>query len=246
VGTPNLDDASQRIAVRTSAVDCPDHGFRSLGVETANRRSVDCLEVVGPGHRVSISNRGLSDADDVGDDLYSDLFEQRFCQRPDGYSSSRFARAGALENVARIVEVVLEHPREIRVARTWPGQFPAPGLTLHRHHVRPFVFVFGIANDYGDRAPDRGSTADAGEDVERVLLYLHSGPASVAVAAPGQLIGDCLGRHREPRRKALEDRNERRSVRLTGGQVTQSGHDRNLMRTSFQTGVGSPRDISVQ
>ena len=54
-----------------------------------------------------------------------------------GHARGGLARRGALEHVAGVVEVVLEHPGEVGVARTHPrDRLLGEALGLHLHRVR--------------------------------------------------------------------------------------------------------------
>ena len=47
---------------------------------------------------------------------------------------------------------------------------------------------------------------------EVVALEAHARPAAVAEAPPGQLAGDVVGRHRQPRGQAFDDHDQGATV----------------------------------
>src|SRR2546428_3822251 len=72
--------------------------------------------------------------DDVGADLDVELLEQQLAHGPAGDPGDGLAGAGALQDVARVLAVVLEDAREVGVARAGPRDLPAARL---RGRLRP-------------------------------------------------------------------------------------------------------------
>jgi hypothetical protein len=62
--------------------------------------------------------------------------------------------------------------------------------------------------------------ADPPEDAHGILLELHARPSADAEASAGEVAVDVCGRDGDTRGQALEDRDERGTVGLTGGQPT--------------------------
>src|SRR2546426_349491 len=62
--------------------------------------------------------------DDVGADLDVELLEQQLAHGPAGDPGDGLAGAGALQDVARVLAVVLEDAREVGVARAGPRDLP--------------------------------------------------------------------------------------------------------------------------
>src|SRR2546426_4729301 len=83
--------------------------------------------------------------DDVGADLDVELLEQQLAHGPAGDAGDGLAGAGALQDVARVLAVVLEDAREVGVPRAGPRDLPPArlrgGLGLRGHHVLPVLPV---------------------------------------------------------------------------------------------------------
>src|SRR3989442_8195094 len=84
---------------------------------------------------------------DMGADFHPELLEQQLAHRPAGNAGDGLARAGALQDVARVLAVVLEDAREVGVPRAGPRDLPPArlpgGLGLPGHHVLPVLPVAG-------------------------------------------------------------------------------------------------------
>src|SRR2546428_14074879 len=65
---------------------------------------------------------------DVAADLDVELLEQQLAHGPAGDPGDGLAGAGALQDVARVLAVVLEDAREVGVARAGPRDLPAARL----------------------------------------------------------------------------------------------------------------------
>src|SRR2546422_5119464 len=80
---------------------------------------------------------------DVAADLDVELLEQQLAHGPAGDPGDGLAGAGALQDVARVLAVVLEDAREVGVPRPGPRDLPAArlrgGLGLRGHHVPPVL-----------------------------------------------------------------------------------------------------------
>src|SRR3989442_3505298 len=66
--------------------------------------------------------------DDVGADLDVELLEQQLAHGPAGDPGDGLAGAGALQDVARVLAVVLEDAREVGVPRAGPRDLTAARL----------------------------------------------------------------------------------------------------------------------
>src|SRR4029077_14891880 len=123
------------------------------------------------------------------------------------------ARGRALKRVAYVVERVLLHAREIRVAwaRQRHGLRPLAGrLALRRpgaHAVRP-VLVVAVAHDERERRAERAALPEAREHLDLVRLDLLARRAAVALLAAPEVGVDRLPVEDEPRREAGNDRHE--------------------------------------
>src|SRR2546426_11805633 len=82
---------------------------------------------------------------DVAADLDVELLEQQLAHGPAGDPGDGLAGAGALQDVARVLAVVLEDAREVGVPRPGPRDLPAArlrgGLGPRGHHVPPVLPV---------------------------------------------------------------------------------------------------------
>src|SRR2546427_11654630 len=78
---------------------------------------------------------------DVAADLDVKLLEQQLAHGPAGDAGDGLAGAGALQDVTRVLAVVLEDAREVGVPRPGPRGLPPARLRagpgLRRHHVPP-------------------------------------------------------------------------------------------------------------
>src|SRR5947208_16529639 len=89
---------------------------------------------------------------DVAADLDVELLEEDLAHGPAGDAGDGLAGAGALQDVARVLAVVLEDAREVGVPRARPRNLPPArlrgGLGFRGHHVLP---VLPAAVPYADR-----------------------------------------------------------------------------------------------
>ena len=90
------------------------------------------------------------------------------------------------------------------------------------HHLLP-LGPLGVADLDRDRAALGLAVPDAADQGDLVLLELHPGAAAVAEPPARQGVADVVGGHPHVGGQPLEDRDERRAVRLTRRQPTQHG-----------------------
>ena len=183
---------------------------------TPSKSSID--EVVA--HRDGLG----ADAHHVAADLGAVAAQQRLRDAARRHPCRRLARAGPLEDRAQVVGAVLEHPGQVGV----PGPRQRDGLDLalrlpHRHAVGRPVGEVEVRDLERQRAADRQAVAQARLHLHPVALDLHAPAAAVAELAAREVGVDVVGREREPGRKPLEHREERRAVGLPGCAVRQ-GH----------------------
>src|SRR6266704_3426295 len=137
----------------------------------------------------------------VTPDLDPELFQQQLAHRAAGHPGHGLARTRPLQNVARILAVVLERAREIGVAGAGPGHLTPPlrggRVGLGGHDVLP-VLPVAVPHQHRDGRAQRLTRAYAGEPFDLVRLDLHTGAAAVAAHAPLQLGVDPLGRDGQP------------------------------------------------
>ena len=69
--------------------------------------------------------------------------------------------------------------------------------------------------------PMRLARANAGQELDGVLLDLHAAPAAIALLAPRELGVDVVGEQRQARRHSFQNAHERLPVRFTGGRETE-------------------------
>ena len=159
----------------------------------------------------------------MGQHLDSHLLEQCLGHGPYGCASRGLPGTCSLEHVSGVVKVVLEHPGKVGVAGPGSSELTTARLALDRHYVRP-LRPFAVAYEHRQGASECATAPHPGHDLERILLYLHAGAASVAVTSASELVADVLERNGQPGRKPLENRYERGPVRFAGCEITQSSH----------------------
>ncbi len=176
----HLEHATDRLVRLALHVDVLDHRAARLGVQAADRVRVDGVEV-GEAQRPA-GRRGVhgADLDDVRADLDAERRQERAAQRAAGDARRRLARAGALEHVAHVGEVVLPDAHEIRMAG--PRQVHLGDVGLDRVRVHPLlpVRVVAVGDLQGDRPAERRAVAHARRDERAIGLDLHPPAAAVA------------------------------------------------------------------
>ena len=132
----------------------------------------------------------------------AEFAQKRLRQRAHRDARRRLARAGALQNIARVVKIVLDRAGQIGV----PGPGPRDRLllvlgaldVLHRQRFGPVLPILVFEQDR-DRRADGLRMPHAADDVRAVGLDLHAAAAAEALLAPPQLAIDGLERDRELR-----------------------------------------------
>src|SRR5205823_6988794 len=155
--------------------------------------------------------------DHMRPDLHAELFQQHLAHRAAGDPRHRLAGARPLQDVARVLAVVLERTREIGVPGPRAGDLAPPlgaaGVRLGRHHVLP-VLPIAIPYEHRDGGAEGLSGAHSREPLDLVRFDFHAGAAAVTAHAPLQLGVDALRRQGQPGGHPLEDRHQAASVRL--------------------------------
>src|SRR6266705_5248109 len=150
-------------------------------------------------------------------DFDAELLQEHLAHRAAGHSGHRFPGARALQDVARVLAVVLEGAREIRVAGARTRHLAAPlaagGVRFGGHHVLP-VLPIAIPHELRDGGAEGLTGPHAREPLDLVGFDLHAGAAAVAAHPPLQLDVDALGGQGQPRGDPLEDRHQAAPVRL--------------------------------
>ena len=172
-----------------------DHRALGVGVERAQRRGV--------GGRVDVASAWRRDARASMPPRCTrwlpmrdaELARKRCADGAGGDARRGLARRGALEDVARVVAVVLEDPGEIGVA----GPHARDGALAARrsrivelvarrgvHDLLP-VLPVAIADEHRDRTSRSFRRRARRRGTRRVALDLHAPPAAVALLAPREL-----------------------------------------------------------
>src|SRR6185437_617368 len=131
--------------------------------------------------------------DDVTEDFDSEIRQKLFGEGADGHARRGFPGARPFEDVAGIVEAVLDRTGEIGM--TWPG--PGYGLVLRRgsffdgKRLRP-VFPIGIGDEDSDGRTDRAAMAHARNDMGAVRLDFHPAATAKALLTPPELVVNCI------------------------------------------------------
>ena len=153
--------------------------------------------------------------------------EEAAGERAGGDAGRGLARAGPLEHVADVVVAVLLGADQVGVAG--PRQVHLVGReALDRPGVHPLlpVGVVAVGDQHRDRAAEGAAVAQAGADLDRVGLDLHPPAAAVAELAPRHVAVERLALELQPRRHALDDRNQAGAVGLAGGGEAEAGAHR--------------------
>src|SRR5437879_9273005 len=135
---------------------------------------------------------------DVAADLDVELLEQQLAHGPAGDAGDGLAGAGALQDVARVLAVVLEDAREVGVPRAGPRDLAPARLRgdpgLRGHHVLP-VLPVAVPHEHRDGGAERLARPHAGEPLDLLRLDLHARAPAVPAHPPLQLAVDPFGPH---------------------------------------------------
>ena len=158
-----------------------------------------------------------ADLHHVGQHADPQLGQERLAARPDRDPGGGLPRAGALQDVAHVVEPVLLHAHQVRVPGPRTGQTRVGILrALDRHEVRVLRLELDVRDRDRHRRPEALPVAHARQDLEPVRLEALPAASSVAVAASRELPGDLLRDDAHAGREALQDRDQRLPVRFAG------------------------------
>ncbi len=151
-------------------------------------------------------------------DVAANGAQQLTGDRSRGNPGGGLPRAGALEHVANVVEIVFEDAGQIGVTRTRAhhrGTIGAgrPGrrLRLDVHRVLPVLPIL-VANEQRHRRARGLAAAHAGQKLGAIGFDRHAAAASIAALAPAQLERDGIEIDRQAGGQPLEDRDETLSV----------------------------------
>ncbi len=158
------------------------------------------------------------------------LLQEGGCHPAQRHPGSRLPGAGTLQHWPGLFEVELLHSHEVSVTRARSGQGGAAGLALEvrgrdrigRHHDLP-LRPLSVCHLNSDRAALGLAVPDPPKDRDSVGLELHPRATPVPQPAPSQRIADLAAGDEHMSRQPFEDRHQRGTVRLAGGQPSE--HD---------------------
>jgi hypothetical protein len=165
------------------------------------------------------------------DDLDAErLAEQGLDDRTDRDPRRGLPRACAFQDRPGVGVAVLLHAGEVGVPRPGTGERRVAGdphqdgrIDRVSRHDRLPLGPLGVAHADRHRAAQRDTVPQPAEDLHRVLLEAHPRAAAVPEPSARQLARHVGARQLHPGGDALQDRDERGSVRLSRGQPAQHG-----------------------
>src|SRR5258708_2771331 len=97
--------AANRITLPLGRIDRPDHLF--LGVRISATDLARFAAFADLGERQPVRLRLYrAETDNMADDVNADLGEQQLADAPDGHAHGSFPRAGAFQNIPRILAII--------------------------------------------------------------------------------------------------------------------------------------------
>ena len=155
-------------------------------------------------------------------DFHAQLSQQQLRERANCNPRRRFPCRGALQNIARFREIVLQSPRKIGMARA--GRRHALVFLriarLHRQRFFPILPV-AILQHHRDRRTDCLAMTHPRKKARPVGFDLHAPAASKALLATPEFAIHKLLINRQSGRQPRKKRNERLAVGLSGSEVAQ-------------------------
>jgi hypothetical protein len=137
-----------------------------------------------------------ADLHDVREDIDSHGAEKLPTHSADCGARGGLTRTRSLENVAKIVTVVLQAPREVRMPGAGASErLDRCGQRRWRHPVEP-IGVVAVGDGHRDRRPERLSAPHAGDELDAVRLDLHPTAAPVAALTAREVTVDVLRNER--------------------------------------------------
>src|SRR6476646_1427170 len=205
----DLADAAEGVAGPFGCVDALDHLRLGVRVERAALRGVRYLVEL-RGHWIGAYRVHAAKMHEVAADGDTELREQAPRNRAGSDARGRLACRCALEDVARVLTIVLEDPGEIGVtrsdARDGAAAQRAIRIAFARRgvHDRLPVRPVAIADEHRDGTTERLAGAHTGEDLRRIALDLHAPPATITLLASRQVGVDVRREKRKASGHALE------------------------------------------
>src|SRR5215472_5896210 len=219
-----LERSAERVANFLRAVDPFDHERGRRSVRTPHGRiahtiTIGQLDDVPRAHVPDLKNEAAHCDAEHSKVLPRDLAESD--------AHRRLARARALQDVAQIGVPELQAARVVGMTRTRPRD----RLTAARQriHERADVLEVPIADDDRKRRPEGHAASQPGEEFDPVVLDLLPATAAVTALTRGERGVDRRDIKTQACRYAVDDPDERRTVRFARGHV--SDHESLLMRS---------------
>ena len=208
----HLEVAAEALVLLAKPVDLLDHRRRGVGVEAANGRLVDGLEVGELQVALGSAERDRGDLEDVAADLDSERAQELLGEGAGGDPRRGLAGAGALEDIAHVAEAVLLQAGEVGVAR--PGQMRLLDLRVHGPGVHPHVpvRVVAVGDEESDGLPSVRPCRIPERTLDRVALDLHAAAAAVSKLPARHVAVERLAVELQARGQALDDRDEAGAV----------------------------------
>ena len=195
----HLEDAAQGIAGLNGPVNELLHRRPKFIVHAADLSVGRCTSGLNLLPGGGLLETHAADGGHVTEDLDAERPQKFLRHRPGGHTRGGLARAGPLQNVARVLEVELQHPGQVGVARARALQrallIRQRRALLHRQGVFPMRPI-QVGNLQSNGGADGLAVADAGENLHAVVLDLHPPAASVAGLPALKLAVDEVSRNR--------------------------------------------------
>ena len=160
-----------------------------------------------------------SHADDVAEHADAKLRQKCFGERAHRDPGRGFARAGAFQDVAGVVEIVFDGARQ--VGMTGPRTrhrlllvFRAIDV-FHRKRFGPVFPIFVLDNDRDGRA-DGLRVADARNNFDLICFDLHAPAAAIALLPAPEFAIDGVERNGDPGGESGQGGDQALAMRFTG------------------------------
>ena len=105
--------------------------------------------------------------------------------------------------------------------------------------------MIGVLDQHRERASQSQAVPDPGQDPRQFRLDLHATAAAVSQLAPLQVALEVLREEPHPGGHPVEDPDQRRAVRLTGGEEAQTGHASAASRSAGASSSSRGRESQI-
>jgi hypothetical protein len=209
--------AAEGIARGFGGVDRRDHARFGPGIRAPDLACVRPVDI----------DRGQFRRDDVADlrnvrgRSNSERLEELRADRPEGYAHRRLASARSFQDVAEVALTVFHGAGVVGMA----GARVRKRLTAAGQRVHQFANVFEVfvTNEDRDRRSKGASSTQAGEELHLVRFDFHPAAAAVAALTCAQRRVDGGDVDDEVCGEAVEDADERRTVRFARREIPEHG-----------------------